>query len=225
MAAVYGGLVAAANFAETFGESALTARYKKAADQVREAALQSLYSQKENRFARSLDPYTGEADLTVDASLCGVFTFGLLPPDHPLVVSTMKAVEQRLTVRTEVGGIARYEKDGFFRVTEDFSRVPGNPWIVCTLWLAQYKVATAQTTAQLEPAAKILRWVARHAHATGVLAEQLHPFKNHSISACPLAWSHAEFIITVADFAARLHALQEAERQHEMPSASGPVKI
>jgi glucoamylase len=207
--AVYGGLVAAANFAESFGEPALAARYKKAADSVREAAQQALYSGEAKRFARSLDPDNGHLDLTVDASLFGVYAFGLLPPEHPMVVSTMKAVEERLAIRTDVGGIARYERDGFCRVTEDFKRVPGNPWIVCTLWLAQYKIAMAETPEQLEPAAKILCWVAKHARPTGALPEQLHPFEERAVSVSPLAWSHAEFIITAADYAAKLSALRK----------------
>lgn len=211
--AVYGGLVAAANFAESFGEHPLATRYKKAADGVRKAAQQFLFSEEANRFARSFDPVTGKLDLTVDASLFGTFAFGLLPPDHPMVVSTMKAIEERLAVRTDVGGIARYEKDAFFRVTDDFKRVPGNPWIVCTLWLAQHKIAAAQTLEQLEPAAKMLCWVAKHARPTGVLPEQLHPFGERAISVCPLAWSHAEFIITAADYAEKLTALRKATRQ------------
>ncbi len=208
-AAVYGGLVAAANFAGSFGEQTLAERYKKAADAVQEAAQQVLYNQEAKRFARSFDPATGQLDMTVDASLFGVFAFGLLPPEHPMVVSTMKAVEERLAVRTHVGGIARYERDPFFRVTEDFARVPGNPWIVCTLWLAQYKIAMARNPEDLDAAAKILSWVAKHARPTGMLAEQLHPFEESAISVCPLSWSHAEFVITVADYAAKLSAFRK----------------
>jgi GH15 family glucan-1,4-alpha-glucosidase len=222
--AVYGGLVAAANFAESFGEQGLATKYKTAADQVREAALQLLYSRSANRFARSLDADTGQLDLTVDASLAGIFSFGVLPPEDAMVVSTMRAIEERLAVRTDVGGIARYEKDRFCCVTDDFGRVPGNPWIVCTLWLAQYKIAAAHTTAQLEPAAKILKWVVRQAHPTGVLPEQLHPFENRSISVCPLAWSHAEFVITVADYAAKLRALR-GNREQEISSSSSLVPV
>jgi hypothetical protein len=36
-----------------------------------------------------------------------VFLFGLLPADDPRVVSTMKAIEARLTVKTDIGGVAR----------------------------------------------------------------------------------------------------------------------
>ncbi len=211
--AVYGGLVAAANFAESFGEHALAAKYKKAADAVQKAAQEILYSREARHFARSLDPETGQLDMTLDASLFGVFAFGLLPPEHPMVVSTMNAVEERLTVRTAVGGLARYERDCFFRRTEDFKRVPGNPWIVCTLWLAQYKIAVAQTFKQLQIAADILRWVVAHAHSTGVLPEQLDPLGESAISVCPLAWSHAEFIITVADYAAKLSSLRKRDQE------------
>ena len=97
----------------------------------------------------------------------------------------------------------------FFRVTEDFARVPGNPWIVCTLWLAQYKIAMARNPEDLDAAAKILSWVAKHARPTGMLAEQLHPFEESAISVCPLSWSHAEFVITVADYAAKLSAFRK----------------
>ena len=212
-AAVYGGLVAAAKFAESFGEHRLAMKYKKAAAGVQRAAQQVLYSKEAGRFARSLDTNTGQLDLTVDASLFSLFAFGLLPPEHPMVVSTMNAVEERLSVRTAVGGIARYERDSFFHVTEDYKRVPGNPWIVCTLWLAQYKIAMAQTLEQLQVAENMLRWVIAHARPTGVLPEQLDPFGERAISVCPLAWSHAEFIITVADYVARVSSLRKTDGQ------------
>ena len=43
-------------------------------------------------------------DATIDISLAGIFLFGMLPAADPRVVATMKAIEQRLTVRTPVGG-------------------------------------------------------------------------------------------------------------------------
>lgn len=211
VATVYGGLLAAANFAECFGEHDAATRYKNAAVTLQEAAQRILFSTEAKRFARSLDPYTGQLDLTVDASLFGVFAFGLLPPEHPMVISTMKAVEERLAVQTPIGGVARYERDSFCHVTEDCARVPGNPWIVCTLWLAQYKIATARTQEELHAAAEMLHWVTKHARPTGVLPEQLHPFGEGAVSVCPLAWSHAEFVITVSDYVAKRNLLRKDE--------------
>jgi GH15 family glucan-1,4-alpha-glucosidase len=112
----------------------------------------------------------------------------------------MQQVEQRLTVRTAVGGVARYEGDGFLRATGNAAGVPGNPWIPCSLWLAQYKIARAQTPVELRGAVDILGWVAKQARPSGALPEQLHPFGTEVISVCPLAWSHAELIIAVRDY-------------------------
>src|SRR5207253_9532864 len=50
-------------------------------------------------------------DATIDISLAGIFLFGLLPADDERVRSTMRAIEDRLSVKTPVGGIARYEND------------------------------------------------------------------------------------------------------------------
>nr|WP_230400617.1 glycoside hydrolase family 15 protein [Candidatus Brocadia sinica] len=212
VATVYGGLMAAANFAESFGERHLAEKYRKAAAEIREAARQVLYSPQTQRFARRFDTDTEELDLTVDTSLTGVTAFGLLPIDDPMVISTMKQVEECLAVRTVIGGIARYERDWFLHVTEDFKRVPGNPWIISTLWLAQYKIATALTLEQLQGVIGILMWVVRHARPSGVLPEQLHPFGERPISVCPLSWSHAEVIITVMDYLDKYHQLRRKEQ-------------
>ena len=75
--------------------------------------------------------------------------------------------------------------------------MPGNPWFICTLWLAQYKMATARTVAELQPAREILDWVVAHALPSGVLAEQLHPHTHEPLSVSPLTWSHAEFVTAV----------------------------
>jgi oligosaccharide amylase len=212
IATVYAGLMAAANFAESFGERHLAEKYRKAAVEIQNATRRILYSHQAERFARRFDPDTRELDLTVDASLFGVAAFGLFPVDDPMVVSTMKQVEEHLTVQTNIGGIARYERDWFLHVTEDFKRVPGNPWIICTLWLAQYKISTAHTLEQLQSVVDILTWVVRHARPSGVLSEQLHPFGERPISVCPLSWSHAEVIITVIDYLDKYHLLRRKEQ-------------
>jgi hypothetical protein len=62
----------------------------------------------------------------------------------------MKAVEEKLWVKTRVGGLARYENDYYHRVSNDIAAVPGNPWFICTLWLADYFITRATTTAELK---------------------------------------------------------------------------
>jgi GH15 family glucan-1,4-alpha-glucosidase len=127
----------------------------------------------------------------------------MYPSDDPRIAATMDAVRDRLRVRTEVGGIARYENDRYHQVADDVGRVPGNPWFVCTLWLAQWHIACARTPGDLAPALDILMWVAKHALPSGVLAEQVHPFTDAPLSVSPLTWSHAAFVAAFLEYVER----------------------
>ena len=64
-------------------------------------------------------------------------------------------------------------------------RVPGNPWFICTLWLADYFITRAKTPAELKLALPIFEWTASHALESGVLAEQVNPYTNEPISRQP----------------------------------------
>ena len=72
----------------------------------------------------------------------------------------MKAVEEKLWVKTRVGGVARYENDYYHRISNDIAAVPGNPWFICTLWLADYFITRAKTPAELKLALPIFEWTA-----------------------------------------------------------------
>jgi len=150
-------------------------------------------------------------DETIDASLFGIFKFHLFEADDPRVVSTMKAVEEKLWVKTRVGGVARYENDYYHKVSNDTAAVPGNPWFICTLWLADYFISRATTTAELKNALPIFEWTASHALESGVLAEQVNPYTNEPISVSPLTWSHATVVSTAIKYLEKLEALQLCE--------------
>lgn len=203
--AVFGGLTAAASFAELFGEAAKATRYRAAADAVRSGMARHLFVKDAGRFARLLTE-TG-ADRTVDASLYGVWAFGAFEPGDPRVRSTMVAVRERLWVPTAVGGCARYEGDAFQRATAD-AAIPGNPWIICTLWLAQYEIETATTAEDLERARPYLDWVVARARPSGVLPEQVDPYDGSPRSVAPLTWSHAELVRTARRLAERRAVLR-----------------
>src|SRR5262249_25387792 len=79
-----------------------------------------------------------EVDPTIDAALFAIYKFHLFEHDDPRVISTMRAVEQKLWIKTRVGGVARYENDYYHKISNDVGAVPGNPWFICTLWLADY---------------------------------------------------------------------------------------
>src|SRR6185295_2559243 len=122
-----------------------------------------------------------------------------------LVRSTMNAVHDRLWVKTDVGGIARYENDFYQQVEKnDIQNVPGNPWFACTLWWAQYLIDRAKTKEDLKEPLKILEWVVGHALPSGVLAEQVHPRTDEPLSVSPLTWRHATYVLTVFDYVKRL---------------------
>jgi oligosaccharide amylase len=149
-----------------------------------------------------------EVDEVIDASLYAIFKFHLFEADDPRVVSTMKAVESKLWVKTRVGGLARYENDYYHRISNDIASVPGNPWFICTLWLADYFITQAKTPAELKMALPIFEWAASHALESGVLAEQVNPYTNEPISVSPLTWSHATVISTVIKYIEKLEQLQ-----------------
>jgi GH15 family glucan-1,4-alpha-glucosidase len=174
VAAVWGGLNAAAHFAEAFGEAERAHNYHQAAKEIRAGTEAHLWQADLKRFARMVnvnDNGIWEVDETVDSSLVGLWQFGMYQPDDPKIVSTMQAIRDQLWVKTNVGGVARYMNDLYHQVSQDISNVPGNPWFICTLWLAEWYALTAKKLDDLKPAMEILEWVAAHALPSGILAE------------------------------------------------------
>ncbi|MGQ9511975.1 hypothetical protein [Thermodesulfitimonas sp.] len=139
---------------------------------VKTGILTELYSEELGRFIRGLYPAAGAKatpDYTLDASLWGVWGFGVLPATDPRVVRTMEAVRDGLWVKTEVDGVAQYANDYYFRRSDDVARVPGNPWFICTLWLADWYVARAQSREGLAAARELIEWAVRYSLPTGIM--------------------------------------------------------
>jgi len=211
-AAVYAGLMAASNFTEGFGQAGLTGTYRRAAAEVKAGMDRYLYRQELNRFARMVtfkkNGTLDNVDPTIDASLYAVGYFGVYDPAEERVTRTMQAIRDRLWCKTSVGGIARYENDYYHQVSQDLANVSGNPWFVCTLWVAQWLIKKAATADQLKEAVPLLEWVADRALASGVLAEQVHPYTNEPLSVSPLTWSHATYVQTVLDYLEKRGSLE-----------------
>ncbi len=194
---VVAGLRAAANFARLFAEKERESHYRSAADEIVEAMTEHLYSNELGRFIRSMQIAADgsySTDSTIDASLFGTFYFGCYEPDDKMVANTMKAIEESLSVG---GGIARFENDGYMRVSDQFT---GNIWFICTLWIADHFIALAKSVKDLSKAREILEWVAASALPSGVLAEQLNPETGEHVSVSPLTWSHSTFVATVSNY-------------------------
>ncbi len=204
--AVWGGLAAAGSFADLFGDVASFVRYRDAAERLRAAADEHLYSPDLGRFARRVaveEDGTMTVDMVIDSAIYGLWRFGMYPPDEPRIVETMNAIKDELTNKAAAGGIARYRDDYYFKVEPDTNKVPGNPWFICTLWMAQWIIATAKTAQDLEPARKIVDWTVAHQLRGGLLSEQLDPNTGAPLSVSPLTWSAAELIATVDEFCRR----------------------
>ncbi|MDQ6825901.1 MAG: glycoside hydrolase family 15 protein, partial [Candidatus Eremiobacteraeota bacterium] len=208
--AVYGGLMAAANFARAFGETGDAGRFETAATSLKEAVRKSFFNSHTKHFARMLtrqDDGTYNADWTADAAIFGLLAFGMFAPDEDEVTDAMDNLFDRLWVKTEVGGCARYENDYYFQASTDTANIPGNPWFICTLWRARYVIARAKTLQDLEQALPLLRWVQQRALPSGVLAEQVHPFSDLPLSVSPLTWSHAEYVTAFLAYLDKLSTL------------------
>jgi glucoamylase len=198
-AAVCAGLLAAAELANLFNEQERRATWSAAAAEIREAMMRHLWIESEGRFARGLIEREGalELDATVDASAFALFHLGIFPPSSRMVEGTMQAIRDRLSLQTETGGIARYENDAYHRISDDSTRVPGNPWILCTLWLAEHDIARASSIESLQPALDHVRWARAKATQSMVLPEQIDPYDGQPLSVAPLTWSHAQVVSVI----------------------------
>jgi GH15 family glucan-1,4-alpha-glucosidase len=200
---VIGALETAGRLAEVVGRAGDAFRWQEAADKIR-GKLHVLYHP-DGYFRKGflLQP---NGDLVFDdvvdiSSLFGPYAFAGLSLSDPQVASTLKHVEKKLLNTSPVGGVIRYEGDNYFRAKRQYS---GNPWIVCSLWLAQLYVGAGRR----EEADRLLKWVQERALPSGALSEQFDPEDGHPISVTPLVWSHAELINTALD----LHKMEAWEQ-------------
>jgi GH15 family glucan-1,4-alpha-glucosidase len=222
---VYAALVAAAEIAGLFNDQERRATYGEAAAHLREAMVKRLWIEEEGRFARGLlllDDDSLALDPSVDASTFAVFYFDVFPAASAMVGGTMEAIRERLWVQTEVGGIARYEGDGYHRISEETSRVPGNPWLICTLWLAEHTLRRAQTIAELQSALDLVRWARSKARPSLILPEQIDPYDGQPLSVAPLTWSHAQIVSIVRAY---LDARRRLSAAKSTPSSTRSIEI
>ncbi len=211
-AAVCAALHAAAELVTLFNEQERRARYLSVAAEIREAMVRHLWIENEGRFARGLVVRDGalELDRTIDASAFATFYLGIFPAESAMVEGTMRAIRERLWVQTESGGLARYENDPYQRVTDGGASVPGNPWLICTLWLAEHAIARATSLAELQSALDLVRWARSKARPSLVLPEQIHPFTGAPLSVSPFTWSHAQVVSVIRGYLESLRVLRRS---------------
>lgn len=132
-------------------------------------------------------------DNTLDvSSFYGVMMFGFHNHDAENIHKTCHLIEETLLDQSPSKGTPRYENDQYFKIDNNSL---GNPWIVTTLWMAQYYYRAKQP----DKATFYVDWALSTALPSGVLPEQIHPQNASPISVTPLTWSHAELINTILD--------------------------
>lgn len=193
---VYAALIAAAGFSKIFFDRDRQEILSRAAEDIKGAMLTHLYDKDKRRFAKAIYE-DGSRDMTVDSSISASFLFRVFGAADETVVGTMNTIAKMLWVKTDIGGMARYENDGYFRASKE---VPGNPWFICTLWLARWHIARASNFDQLQKGLDLLRWAVLRSQPSGLMAEQIHPYTGAPLSVSPLSWSHAEFVTAVYEY-------------------------
>lgn len=191
---VIAGLETASKLAQAFDRPEEASRWKKTAAGIREN-LGTLYHP-DGYFRKGfllLEDGRLQYDDTVDISnLYGPYMYAGLPLQDERLISTAKHIEDRLLNTSPSGGVLRYEHDNYFLTKRQFI---GNPWIVSTLWLAQYYTISGQ----IDKARQLLDWSLAHELPSGALSEQFDPETGASLGVTPLVWSHAELVNTLLD--------------------------
>ena len=190
-AAVAHALERAARIAHEIGKDA--GRWRKAGEEIHEAAANRFWDPSRGRFLRSVTP----EDDRLDASILLALKLGLVPWSDPRARTAVDAIERRLWV-PGVGGLARYEGDLYYGHE--------NPWIIATLWLAEARLRLGDRNRCRE----LIEWVAEHSTPTQLLPEQLDRTTGEPKSATPLTWSHSTFVDVV-------HKYAESEEAGRLP--------
>jgi len=181
-AAVAHALERAARVASEIGKD--PTKWRTTSGEIAERAIQNFWDPERQRFVRSLAP----RDDRLDASVLLALKLGLMPWSDPRTRIAVDGIEQRLWC-AEQGGLARYEGDQYYGRE--------NPWIVCTLWLAEARLRLGDRGRCRE----LIEWAASHATPTRLLPEQIDRVTGEPKSATPLTWSHSTFVDVVHKYA------------------------
>ncbi len=120
-----------------------------------------------------------------DISVIGsVIPFNMFDKNQKEVKNTIEKID--LNLRTYTGGYLRFENDSYIG--------GNNPWPIATLWMALYNIEIGKK----EEARKEIEFVTQTATNHGLLAEQVDNETLQSKWVIGLGWSHAMYIIALA---------------------------
>jgi glucoamylase len=218
LAAEIAGLRSAAAIARTNGDGAAAAKYRKTADEWAGKVEQWTVTKGDGgsgyylRITENADPNDGakieinSSTLSVDerkildAGFLELVRLGVKPASDPLIVESLKLIDQLIKVETPYGDAwYRYNHDAYGETANggkyDGRNGVGRLWTFLTGERGEYDVARGD----LRSARKRLDTLAGFANAGLMIPEQVWDRKEFGLgqgtgSATPLAWSMAQFI-------------------------------
>lgn len=194
VAAAIRGLSSAAKIGQALGKR--VGLWTEAADRMQRAALAAFWNPAKSTFFKSLQP----ADDAIDSAGLLALLAGILPPTDERFGLVVRTVEARLWSKAH-GGVARYEGDQYYGKE--------NPWIICTLWLAQCHLMLGN----MDRCKELIEWCAARAGSTHLLPEQMDSTTGAATSVIPLVWSHSTLVETVNAYLRRLKEVPEPAQQ------------
>ncbi len=188
-------LIEAAKIAQKLEHNEIAQTWHSAAVKIQNS-LDKLYSKEVNSFRKSLlVNQDGTVDYNDTLDMSTLYSFVEFFPDtiaDERIKNTAQTAIAKLLDSSPSGGAVRYEHDNYFLVDKTYL---GNPWMICTLWVARYEVLNGNK----QKAKELINWVISKGSSSGVLAEQVDPVNGYQIGVSPLVWSHAEIVNTLIE--------------------------
>jgi GH15 family glucan-1,4-alpha-glucosidase len=209
-ASVCGALLASSRFAMLLGKDGDARTYQAIAERMRGAILTHLYDPSLSMFVKNVT-HEDDGQLIFDhrldvSSFHGPIFFGVVDVDDDKVKAAAATVAKSLSVAGDSRGFIRYEGDAYYRMHDADSP---NPWVITTLWVAQYHILKARRLPDLKQPLEFLLWASSRASLSCMIPEQLHPHTRAHLSTAPLVWSHAEYVLAVDAYLQKLSELSE----------------
>jgi len=144
---------------------------------IKEYILQNFYDESKKSFVRNME------DQKIDISIIGAVTpFEVFTAKEKKIENTADRIN--MTLRTYTGGYKRFEGDHYR---------DGKPWVIATLWMANYYIEIGEKQKARECFDYIVKTSTKH----GYLAEQINNETMQPDWVIGLGWSHAMFIIVL----------------------------
>jgi alpha,alpha-trehalase len=145
--------------------------WKQTQSQIHQAIVTKGWSDQANAFTQSFGSHE------LDASNLMLPLVGFLPTDDPRVLSTISAIEERLT--DEHGLVYRYQ-------SQDGLEGKEGTFLLCTFWLAQALAKAGQAAR----ARTVFKRAVAFVNDVGLLSEEVDPVKGELLGNFPQALSH-----------------------------------